>query len=754
MAKREMLINYVGGEESRIAIVEDGRLEELYQERARDESHVGNIYKGRVTNVEPAIQAAFIDFGLERNGFLHISDLHPMYFPGDSREDTERVGKKTPRRDRPPIQRCLKRGQEMLVQVLKEGIGTKGPTLTSYLSIPGRFVVMMPFMERLGVSRKVEDDDERRVMRKMLDELKPPKEFGFIVRTAGMGRTKTDLKRDLAYLQRLWKAIDRRKKKVRVGELYTESDLVIRTLRDVFSSDIDRVVIDDLEAAKRARDFLAISNPRSSSQVLVYDDPIPLFHRYGVEEQIENIHAREVPLPCGGSLVIESTEALVAIDVNSGKSRASSDAEQTAFRTNQEATDEICRQLRLRDLGGVVVCDLIDMRHAKNRRAIEQRFRDHLKNDRARTKVLAISQLGILEMTRQRMRPSLQKSVYSVCHHCDGMGETKSPESVVLDVMRRLALVMHRPEVARVELTVSPDVAFLVLNRKRQELVALEQAYDTPVMVRVTQAGRIDGIGILALDARGSEVTPSLEKLKEPALESVEKLWPQRKGKDAEAEEPEEPEADESEDVEEAAEEQPAAEKKSKRRRRRGRKSDKKSEEEAESKPDDAQAGEEDTKATSEAEQAATRSEAEAEGADGEAPKRKRRRRRGGKRRGKGDKAAEDTGSAADETKQKGPDGGGAASGDKQDGSSDQASGDSAKKSGSDDAKRSSKRRSRRGGKKSRSKSSASKQDDADGGGSRSGSAGGSGSSGGSGSAGGSGSGYSNPLLTAGEKSG
>ncbi|MBL4699731.1 MAG: ribonuclease E/G, partial [Phycisphaeraceae bacterium] len=325
MSQRQMLINYVPNEECRIAIIEDGRLEELYHERASVESHVGNIYKGRITNVEPAIQAAFIDFGSDRNGFLHITDLHPKFFPGNSKEEFERVGKKTPHRDRPLIQHCLKRGQEIVVQVLKEGISTKGPTLTSYLSIPGRYLVMMPDMQRMGVSRKVEDDDARREVRKILDELDTPDDFGLIVRTAGMGRNKTELKRDLAYLTRLWKTIDARQKKVKVGELYVESDLIIRTLRDLFTTDIDRVVIDHPGAAKRACDFLSIINPRAGSKVFVYDEPTPLFHRFGIEKQIDTIHSRTVPMPGGGSLVIDQAEALVAIDVNSGRMRKHKD---------------------------------------------------------------------------------------------------------------------------------------------------------------------------------------------------------------------------------------------------------------------------------------------------------------------------------------------------------------------------------------------------------------------------------------------
>lgn len=506
MANRDMLINYVPGEECRIAIVEDGSLEEFYQERADAGSHVGNIYKGRIQNVEPSIQAAFVEFGLERNGFLHISDLHPMYFPGKDREEAERVGMRTPRRERPPIQKCLRRGQEILVQVLKEGIGTKGPTLTSYLSIPGRFLVMMPFMQRLGVSRKIDDDERRRAMRKILDELGPPEEFGFIIRTAGMDRTKTELKRDLAYLLRLWKAMERRRQETRIGELYTESDLIIRTIRDVYSSDIVRIIVDDADAAQRAGDFLAVASPRAGANVLYYRDPVPIFERYGVEKQIESIHAAEVPLPSGGSLVIESTEALVAIDVNSGRMRDNRDAETTAYKTNVEATDEICRQLRLRDLGGVVVNDLIDMRDLKHRRAIESRFRDNLKKDRARTRVQPISQFGILEMTRQRMRPSLHSSMSSGCPHCGGTGKVKGAQLVVLDVVRRLAVVLYRNDVAEVELVVSPDVAFQLLNRRRAQLVRLEQHYGKAVMVRVRQGGRLDAVDIEARDERGGRI--------------------------------------------------------------------------------------------------------------------------------------------------------------------------------------------------------------------------------------------------------
>ena len=446
-----------------------------------------------------------------------------MYFPGDHKEEVETVGLKTPRRERPPIQKCLRRGQEILVQVLKEGIGTKGPTLTSYLSIPGRYLVMMPYMERLGVSRKIEDDDARRESRKILQELNPPEGFGFIIRTAGIGKPKTELKRDLSYLVRLWKTLEKRMHTVGpIGELYTESDLLIRTLRDVFTSEIGRIIVDDISAAHRAHDFLSVVSPRSGSQVYLYKDPIPLFHRFDIERQIDGINARTVPLPSGGSLVIDQAEAMVAIDVNSGKSRENRDAEMTAYKTDMEACDEICRQLKLRDLGGVIVIDMIDMHQAKHRRDVETRFRNNLKRDRARTQVLPISRFGILEMTRQRMRPSLTKSNFTPCPHCQGQGQVKTPETVVLEVSRRLAVAMHRSEVAQIELTVSPDVAFQLLNRKRAQLVAMEQRFGKPVMVRVSGSGGIDFIDIACFDARGGTVSVDLTgPLPAPELEQI-----------------------------------------------------------------------------------------------------------------------------------------------------------------------------------------------------------------------------------------
>jgi ribonuclease E len=507
-----MLINYVPGEECRVAVAEDGKLEELHQESTSNLSRVGNVYVGVVANVEPAIQAAFIDFGVEDHGFLHITDLHPQYFPGEDDDTTERIGKKTSRRDRPPIQQCLKRGQEVAVQVLKEGIGTKGPTLTSYLSIPGRFLVMMPQMDRVGVSRKVEDEEVRRQMREILDQLELPEGFGFIVRTAGLDRNKTELKRDLAYLQRLWKDMEKRWNTGKGPRLlYTESDLLLRALRDLVGPETSEVIVDNEQALNRAARFLKIVSPRSQTRLVHYTGRTPLFHATGIEDQILNIHAREVPLPSGGRLVIDETEALVAIDVNSGKSRSARDAETNAYKTNLEAIDEISRQLRLRDLGGVVVNDLIDMRDLKHRREIEARFKERLKRDRARSTTAPISEFGILEMTRQRMRGSHESVHFIGCPTCRGRGLVQRPDSVAADALRSLAALLEHDKIARVEMVVSPRVAGELLSSKRKSLGRLERNSGRHVDVRVSETHAVDRVSFYAYDAQGADV--DLEQL-------------------------------------------------------------------------------------------------------------------------------------------------------------------------------------------------------------------------------------------------
>ena len=505
-ADRQMLINISAGDECRIAVLHKGRLEELFIERTATQSHVGNIYKGVVTNVEPSIQAVFVDFGLPQHGFLHISDVQPQYFP-DHKGELEEVGRKIPRHHRPPIQKCFRRGQEVIVQVSKEGLGTKGPTLTTYLAIPGRFLVMMPGMNRHGVSRKIEDEEERRSMRDLMGQLDLPTSMGFIMRTAGLGRTKREVQRDLNYLLRLWKTVAERTLQVKApSELYEESDLVIRTIRDLYTSDFSRIVVDDVATVEKARAFLQLAMPRSSAQVDLHSDGQPLFHSYGVEAEIERINVRHVPLPCGGSLVIDSTEALVAIDVNSGKYRKTDDAEESAYEVNVEAAEEIARQLRLRDLGGLIICDFIDMRQDRHKRGVERALRDALKIHKERARILRMSQFGLIEMTRQRQGPSMKRNIFYDCPHCGGSGLVKMPESVVLDVMRVIQLALHHKSVRKVLVTVSPAVAFQILNEKRIAISQIEEESKKTVVISGDPNFTSDQVDYVCQDGRGRQV--------------------------------------------------------------------------------------------------------------------------------------------------------------------------------------------------------------------------------------------------------
>ncbi len=504
---REMLVNVAEREECRVAVVENGALEELYVERASAGTHVGNIYKGRVVNIESGIQAAFIDIGIEKNGFLHISDLHPRYFPGGKNSVLEVIGRRQALKDRPPIQSCLRRGQEIVVQVTKEGVKTKGPTLSTYLALAGKHLVMMPWMKNYGISHKIEDEDERKRLAAVFEESKAPKGLGFIIRTAGEGASKRDIQNDLKYLDRLWRAIQKRMETEKApGDIYQESDLVIRALRDIFGSEIARIVCDSDATVRKIKDFLSIAAPRLKPKVVYYEEKIPLFHKYQIEDEIAKVQAREVELKSGGSIVIEQTEALVAIDVNSGRFRRQKNAEETAFENNLEAAREIARQLRLRDLGGLIVCDFIDMRNPKHRKDVEQAFREAVRTDRARSKILRLSRFGVIEMTRQRMRPSLQLSTYLACPHCAGMGYVKSHESLALEIIRLLNLAGSREHIRRIELTTSPEVGDYLQNEKRTTITQIEQATEKRVIIHSSPDFSGEQRTLVCLNDRGSEV--------------------------------------------------------------------------------------------------------------------------------------------------------------------------------------------------------------------------------------------------------
>ena len=497
--KTEMIINATQSEESRVAIVEDGRLEDLYVERASQENLVGNIYRGKIVNLEPSIQAVFVDFGVGRNGFLHISDVEPQYFrqggydpnkpieeqneelaarvsnSNNNRRRKQRYSGGRPR-VKPPIQELFQKGDEVVVQVIKEGIGTKGPTLTTYLSIPGRYLVLMPHLDRIGVSRKIEDDKDRKRLKEALSELNPPKGLGFIVRTAGQGRSKKELSRDMAYLIRLWKAIARRiKKSGGPSSVYEENDMIIRTIRDVFTGDVDSIYIDSEDAFRRAKEFLKLVMPRYASRLQHYKGDQPIFHNYKLDEEIKNIYKRQVPLKDGGSIVIDPTEALVAIDVNSGNFRLDDNAEETAYHLNLAAAREIARQLRLRDLGGVIVNDFIDMRREKHRRGVERELRNAMRRDRARTKILRTSPFGLIEMTRQRIRPSLKRSVYEDCPSCSGRGLVKTDESMAIEVTRKLMLIAPDKRVKKVTVRVNNKVAEYLNTKKDSEISEIKE---------------------------------------------------------------------------------------------------------------------------------------------------------------------------------------------------------------------------------------------------------------------------------------
>jgi ribonuclease E len=527
--KKEMLINVLQPEECRIAILEDGVLEELYVERSSQAGIVGNIYKGKIVNLEPSIQAAFVDFGIGRNGFLHVSDVDYQYFKhldgakpdADEKEEDDsrsrgprgrgrgRNGKFNERNDRfkPPIQEIFGRGSEVLVQVIKEGIGTKGPTLSTYISIPGRYIVLMPSLQRVGVSRKIEDEDVRRKLRGVLREINPPKGLGFIVRTAGTDRTPKDLQRDLNYLLRLWKRIVRRiEKHPAPVDIYAESDMIIRTLRDVYSLDIESIWIDQPEAYERARDFMKVVMPRNVDSIHLYDGKEPLFHKHKIEQEIEKIHSRQVKLPSGGSIVIDQTEALVAIDVNSGNYRADNNAEENAYQVNLAAAEEIARQIRLRDLGGVIVNDFIDMRDERHRRNVERKLRECVRRDRARTKVLRISPFGLIEMTRQRIRPSLRRSTYEDCPCCSGIGQVKTAESMAIEVMRSLMNTANHPDVCQVQIEVHPRVAHYLINKKRREIVSLEENYEVIINVLAAANAGPEHLVVRSFNEVGAEI--------------------------------------------------------------------------------------------------------------------------------------------------------------------------------------------------------------------------------------------------------
>jgi ribonuclease E len=473
---KKMLINATHPEENRVAIVQDGILTELDIEIAGKEQTKGNIYKAVVVRVEPGLQAAFIDYGGERLGFLQMGELHPSYFR--PHENGEGKG-------RPRITDVLRRGQELLVQIVKEERGTKGAALTTFLSLPGRYMVFMPDSDTKGVSRKIEDEGQRRKLKEIMASLDLPSDMGYIVRTAGIGQKEEELKKDFDYLVRVHENIKAQGRQSKAPALiYKESNLMIRSIRDYFSADMDEVLVDDPKVFQEARDFFNEVMPEYARLVKLHQERRPIFSRYQIEEQIETIVRNKVPLPSGGSIVIDSTEALVAIDVNSGKMAGEQGVESTAYKTNLEAAVEVGRQLRLRDLGGLIVIDFIDMRDRKHIRDVEKALKDSLKYDKARVTVGRISQFGLMEMSRQRIKATLAEGSYLSCPHCQGSGRIKSAEAQAIAFLRKIQSGLAKGQIGRIEGEVPLEVATYLLNLKREELVEMERRHQIVLIIK------------------------------------------------------------------------------------------------------------------------------------------------------------------------------------------------------------------------------------------------------------------------------
>lgn len=530
---KRILINATQKEELRVAMVEGQKLYDLDIEVPSREQKKANIYKGTITRIEPSLEAAFVDYGAERHGFLPFKEVARSYFS----EEAKRAD------GRPNIKAALREGQEVVVQIDKEERGNKGAALTTFISLAGRYMVLMPNNPRAGgVSRRIEGDD-RSEIREIMANLETPEGMGLIVRTAGVGRNQEELQWDMNYLLQVWQAIEAASKKPAPFLIYQESNVIIRALRDYFRSDVGEILIDDEEVFKTAEDFIRQVMPNSLKKIKLYQDTIPLFNRFQIESQIESAYQREVRLPSGGAIVIDHTEALISIDINSARATKGSDIEETAFNTNLESADEIARQLRLRDLGGLVVIDFIDMVSNRHQREVENRLREALKMDRARVQVGRISRFGLLEMSRQRLRPSLGESTQIVCPRCSGHGTIRSTESLAVSVIRLLEEEALKEQTGQVNLQAPVDVATYLMNEKRDDIADIQKNTNVRVVIipnpgmvtpqyeilRVRHADQSEFSGVssfeLRTDVEEESITQQSQeevtKVEQPAVKSV-----------------------------------------------------------------------------------------------------------------------------------------------------------------------------------------------------------------------------------------
>src|ERR687897_644472 len=486
MTKR-MLIDAAHPEETRVVVINNGQLEDFEFESSTKKQLKGNIYLAKVTRVEPSLQAAFVDYGGQRHGVFAFCEIHPHYYQIPQADP--RVLHQAKHRSRLlrgyKIQEVIKRRQILLVQVVKEERGNKGAALTTYLSLAGRYCVLMPNAGRGGgISRKISNPADRKRMKEMLGELDVPQGMGVILRTAGLERSTIDIKRDHEYLSRLWDSIrEITMRSTAPALIYEEGDLIKRSLREVYDTDIAQVLVEGEAGFNAASEFMRQLVPHQAGKVELYKEPIPLFHRYQVENQFDAMHSPVVQLRSGGYIVINPTEALVAIDVNSGRSTKERNIEETALRTNIEAAEEIARQVRLRDLAGLIVIDFIDMEETRHQRQVEHKVKDAMRHDRARIQIGRISAFGLLEMSRQRLRPSLLEHSTETCPHCAGTGRIRSLESAALHALRTIEEEGVRRRAGEVVVSVPPNVALYLLNQKRHTLSEIEKRYGFSVTI-------------------------------------------------------------------------------------------------------------------------------------------------------------------------------------------------------------------------------------------------------------------------------
>jgi ribonuclease E len=513
---KRMLFNATQAEELRVAIVDGQKLVDLDIESAGKEQRKSNIYKGVITRIEPSLEAAFVDYGTERHGFLPFKEVSRVNFLLPEGADASRVR----------IQDVLKEGQELIVQVEKDERGNKGAALTTFISLAGRYLVLMPNNPRGGgVSRRIEGE-ERNELRDIMAQLDVPAGMSIIARTAGIGRTQEELQWDLNYLMQLWRAIESASQQQSGAFLiYQEGSLVIRAIRDLFQPDIGEILIDTEAIYDQAVQFMSHVMPGNVNKVKLYRDDVPLFSRFQIEHQIETAFAREVPLPSGGAIVIDHTEALVSVDVNSARATRGADIEQTAFNTNLEAAEEVARQLRLRDLGGLVVIDFIDMESTRNQREVENRLRDGLHYDRARVQMGKISRFGLMELSRQRLQPSLGETSHISCPRCSGTGHIRGIESSALHILRILQEEAMKDSTTAVHAQVPVDVATFLLNEKRAEIHEIESRFKTNIMLIPNIHMETPNYSMVRVrsDEMGGEETPSYRMVEMPAETAAEK---------------------------------------------------------------------------------------------------------------------------------------------------------------------------------------------------------------------------------------